>query len=128
MLAKGRKVFAAHPWIRSQSRLAGRETAVDIFEDRFRDGQSSPAATPNPVVRLAGRGLLGRRFVVLLLLVFFLFRQLLLLILFLVFLSTLVSHACSFLSDCDFKSGFAAPLFVRNRREPTLYNGRANRS
>src|SRR6202167_3617727 len=49
-------------------------------------------------------GLLGRGFVVLLLRILFLFRQLLLLVLFLVFLATLVSHACSFFSDCDLQS------------------------
>jgi hypothetical protein len=45
-------------------------------------------------------GLLGWGFVVLFLVLLFLFRQLLLLVLFLVFLATLVSHACSFFSDC----------------------------
>jgi hypothetical protein len=42
---------------------------------------------------------------VLLLRLLLLFRHLLLLVLFLVFLPTFVSHACSFFSDCDLKSG-----------------------
>jgi hypothetical protein len=42
---------------------------------------------------------------VLLLLPLFLFGHLLLLVLFLVFLAALVTHACSFFSDCDLKSG-----------------------
>src|ERR1700722_10516463 len=63
--------------------------------------------------------LLGRGFVDLLLLLLFVFRHLLLLVLFLVFLATLVSHACSFFSDCDLES-ITARLIIRNRREPTL--------
>jgi hypothetical protein len=63
--------------------------------------------------------LLGRGFVVLLLLLLFLFRQLLLLVLVLVFLATLVSHTCSFFSDCDLKVWITTRLIIRNRREPT---------
>ena len=43
----------------------------------------------------SSQGLLGRGIIVLLLLPLFVFRQLLLLVLFLVFLATLVAHACS---------------------------------
>jgi hypothetical protein len=50
----------------------------------------------------------------------FVFRQLLLLVLVLVFLATLVSHTCSFFSDCDLKVWITARLIIRNRREPTL--------
>src|ERR1039458_9475829 len=53
-------------------------------------------------------------------LLLFLFRQLLLLVLVLVFLATLVSHTCSFFSDCDLKVWITARLIIRNRREPTL--------
>ena len=62
-------------------------------------------------------GLLRRGFVMLLLLLLFVFRQLLLLVLFLVFLATLVAHACSFFSVYDLKS-ITARLIIRNRREP----------
>jgi hypothetical protein len=82
-------------------------------------GWSDPVAAPTIALR-APYGILGRGFVLLLLLLLFVFRQLLLLVLFLVFLATLVSHACSFFSDFDLKSGFTAPLIIRNRREPTL--------
>jgi hypothetical protein len=46
--------------------------------------------------------------VVLILLLLFLFRQLLLLVFFLVFLATLVSHACSFSTIMTWRSGITA--------------------
>jgi hypothetical protein len=58
-------------------------------------GDQTIAAPANHFTRFL-LWLLGRGFVVFLQLLLFVFRHLLLLVLFLIFLSTLVSHACSF--------------------------------
>jgi len=60
----------------------------------------------------------------LLLLHLFVFRQLLLLILVLVFLATLVSHACSFFSDCDLSLDHFA--VIRELTLPQFQSGRVN--
>src|SRR5580704_4977928 len=70
---------------------------------RLREDTSDQTRSPRPRIgftRFLLR-LLGWGFVVLLLRLLFVFRHLLLLVLFLVFLATLVSHACSFFRNCD---------------------------
>jgi len=63
-----------------------------------------------------------RRGCILVLFLFFLlvFRHLLLLILVLIFLTTLVSHVCSFVGNVHCKSGSMRHLFSRDHRERTL--------
>jgi hypothetical protein len=82
----------------------------EIGDPEWDRGSGGALGTPRFLLRFLGRG-----FVVFLLLLLFLFRQLLLLVLVLVFLATLISHTCSFFSDCDLKVWITTRLIIRNR-------------